>query len=211
MIKYRRTRTARATMTLAVLLMIVLRPGVTVQASTIDLMIELNEYKGSGVTGWAKLTPTIDGMRLTMAVEGTAVTGNHPTHIHTGTCDDFDPNPTYPLTTFILDPLTDDGSSKTVLADISLQKMLADDYVILVHKSMEELTTYFVCGEIKKSNAYVGPRSAGSITVPGTGTGSSAVNGDISSGAPLLASIGALCMVAALLSLDARRRRVPHS
>ncbi len=208
MIKYRRTRTAWATMALALLLMIVLRPGVTVQASTIDLTIDLNEYQGSGVTGWATLTPTIDGVRLTMAVEGTAVTGNHPSHIHTGTCDNFDPNPTYPLTTFILDPLTDDGSSKTVLADISLQKMLADDYVILVHKSMEELTTYFICGEISESNAYVGPRSAGSIAVPETGSGSSAVNGVTSSGAPRLASIGALSMVAALLSLNLRRRRV---
>lgn len=209
--RYRRTRTARATMTLALLLMIVLRPGVTVQASTIDLTIELNEYQGSGVTGWATLAPTIDGVRITMAVEGTAITGNHPTHIHTGTCDNFDPDPTYPLTTFILDPLTDDGSSKTVLADISLQKLLAGDYVILVHKSMEELTTYFICGEIKKSNAYVGPKTAGSMAVPGTGTGSSAVDGVTSSGAPLLASISALCMVAALLSPNSRRRRVPHS
>ena len=206
-----RTLWVSVTTFIASLLLIVLVTNITAQASRIDLTIGLNEYQGSGVSGWATLAPTIDGVRVTMAVEGTAITGNHPTHIHTGTCDDFDPDPTFPLTTFILDPLTDDGASKTMLDVVSLQELLSDDYVIVVHKSHEELTTYFTCGDITLANAYVGPKSAGSIEVPDTGSGSGSVNGVTIRGAPFLASIGALAVLLALMSLQLRRQRASRS
>src|SRR4051794_1164933 len=70
------------------------------------ITIALNEYKGSGVSGWATLTANGDGVKVQMAVQGAAVTGDQPTHIHVGTCADFDPNPKYPLTTIVLDPLS---------------------------------------------------------------------------------------------------------
>src|SRR4051794_3776806 len=76
------------------------------QSNPKTITIALNEYKGSGVSGWATLTANGDGVDVQMAVKGKAITGNQPTHIHTGTCDNFDPSPTYPLTTFVLDPLS---------------------------------------------------------------------------------------------------------
>jgi hypothetical protein len=80
------------------------------------------------------------------------ITGDHPTHIHTGTGDDVDPNPLYPLTTVILDPADDLGLSTTDVDDVSLDELLAEDFVILVHQSQDELTTYLVCGEIKETS-----------------------------------------------------------
>jgi hypothetical protein len=77
--------------------------------------------------------------------------GNHPTHIHTGTCANFDPDPTYPLTTVILEDVSDVGVSETTVEEVRLRDLLRADYVILVHKSPEELTNYFVCGDIKRS------------------------------------------------------------
>ena len=117
------------------------------------LTIALNEYQGSGVSGTATLTAAGEGVQVSMELAGDVLTGGHPTHIHTGTCDDFDPDPTFPLTTVILDEVSDEGVSATAVDAVSLDALLADDYVILVHLSPEELTTYFVCGDIKPSNA----------------------------------------------------------
>ncbi len=172
-----------------------------------ELTIALKEYQGSGVSGWATLTPTKDGLRVTMAVEGKAVTGNHPSHIHTGTCKDFDPNPLYPLTTVILDPLTDDGESQTAVDEVTLDELLDDDYVILIHKSAEELTEYFVCGDIKESNAVTGPKTAGSMAAPSTGVGS--VGGGRPVEALLGVGTGALALALAITGLALRRRGQP--
>jgi hypothetical protein len=151
-------------------------PAMTVAAQDTPetITIALAEYQDSGVSGWATLTAEGDGVAVQMAVEGDQVTGDQPTHIHTGTCENFDPNPTYPLTTIVLDPLSADGVSQTSVPDVSLDELLSGDYVILVHKSTDELTNYFVCGDIKTSNAISppGPGAAGSVEMAGTGSGS---------------------------------------
>lgn len=169
------------------------------------LTIALNEYEGSGVSGWATLTHSGDGVRVEMAVEGEAVTGDHPTHIHTGTCADFDPNPTYPLTTVILDPLTADGTSATTVDEVTLDELLAADHVILVHKSTEELTNYFVCGDLKRSNAIPPPAAgaAGSVAPPASGVG--AALRSQSGGAALPVVLGTLALVLAMTGLLLRR------
>lgn len=170
-----------------------------------NLTIALNEFEGSGVSGWATLTVAGGGVQVEMAVDGEAVTGDHPTHIHTGTCDDFDPNPTYPLTTVILDPLSADGVSETAVDDVTLDELLADDYVILVHKSAEELTTYFVCGDLKRSNAVAAPMAgaAGSVAAPGTGVG--AARGPGLGDDALLPAVGASMVALTLIGLLRRR------
>ncbi len=189
----------------ATVLMITLGLGVRAQDDGETLTIGLNEYKGSGVSGWASLMPIDEGVQVTMAVEGKAVTGNHPSHVHTGTCDDFDPDPLYPLTTVILDPLSDDGTSKTTVEDVTLDELLGDDYVILVHKSAEELTNYFVCGDIKRSNTFSGRTGAGSMGPPSAGVGTASPAS--SSRALLSAGVGALVAVLLAASVPMWRRR----
>jgi hypothetical protein len=153
----------------------ILMPAISVAAQNTPqtITIALNEYKDSGVSGWATLTAEGEGVAVQMAVEGDQVTGDHPTHIHTGTCENFDPSPTFPLTTIVLDPLSADGVSQTSVPDVSLDELLSSDYVILVHKSKDELTNYFVCGDIKTSNAIAAPApgAAGSVGMADTGSG----------------------------------------
>jgi hypothetical protein len=146
---------------------------IAAQEDVNTITIALNEYQGSGVSGWATLTAADEGITVAMAVEGAQITGDHPTHIHTGTCENFDPSPTFPLTTIVLDPLSADGVSESSVPDVTLDELLGSDYVILVHKSMDELTNYFVCGEINQANAIVpAAGAAGSVGMADTGTGS---------------------------------------
>lgn len=132
----------------AVLVVSPFQPTVAAQDEE-RVTIPLNEYKNSGVSGTATLTGTDGDTRVVMELRGEPVTGEHPTHIHTGTCADFDPDPTYPLTTVILDPVSDEGVSETQVEGVRLRDLLADDYVVLVHKSAQELTNYYVCGDVK--------------------------------------------------------------
>ena len=186
------------------LLMSAFGTRVSAQDDAKELTIALKEYQGSGVSGWATLDATTGTLQVRMAVEGKAVTGNHPTHIHTGTCTNFDPNPTFPLTTVVLDPLSDDGESKTAVDEVTLDELLDEDYVILIHKSAEELTDYFVCGDIKESNAYTDPKTAGSVTAPSTGAGT--VGSGFSLSASLVTGAGALMLAAAGLAFRRRSR-----
>ncbi len=197
-------RRVLAAATVVVLLMGAFGTDVRAQDDAKDLTITLAEYQDSGVSGWATLSPTKDGLQVRMAVEGKAVKGNHPSHIHTGTCKDFDPNPTFPLTTVVLDPLTDDGESKTAVDEATLDELLEEDFVILIHKSAEELTEYFVCGDIKESNTYTGPRTAGSVTAPSTGAGSMVGGRPVE--ALLGVGTGALALALASTGLALRRR-----
>jgi hypothetical protein len=175
-----------------------------------SITIALNEYQNSGVSGWATLTAKDGGLQVQMAVEGDAVTGNQPTHIHTGTCENFDPNPTFPLTTIVLDPLSSDGISETNVPDVSLDELLSGDYVILVHKSPDELTKYFVCGDLKTSNAIPAPEAgaAGTVSMGNTGSGSAlsgANSGGTSSIGPALA---AFALLGIALGLRVRQSRL---
>jgi hypothetical protein len=134
----------------------------------LSLSIPLKEYENSGVSGTATLEATDGGTHVEMSLRGEPVTGNHPTHIHTGTCADFDPNPTYPLTTVILSDVGDTGVSETTVEDVRLRDLLDSDYVILVHKSAEELTNYFVCGDIKADGRTGGGRNDAATNLEGT-------------------------------------------
>jgi len=136
--------------------------------------IDLNEYDDSGSSGTATLSPEDEGTRVEISLGGDAITGDHPIHIHTGTCDNFDPNPTFPLTTVILSEVNDRGLSETTVEDVSLVELTAADWVILVHKSSEELDVYLVCGEIERTVKEIPvsgvgaslPGASGRVTVP---------------------------------------------
>ncbi len=158
-----------------------------------SITISLREYQRSGVSGSATLTADEQNTRVVMELSGDPVTGNHPTHIHTGTCADFDPDPTYPLTTVILDEVSDEGVSDSTVEDVSLESLLGADYVILVHKSAEELTNYYVCGDIKMS------ATAEQVPQSGVGIGES-------NASPMVFSLGVLAVLSAGCALLLRRR-----
>lgn len=195
-----------------------------------SVTIDLNEYQESGVSGSATLTAEGDEVIVSSQIEGEMVTGDHPTHIHTGTCEDFDPDPTFPLNTVVLDPVDNEGVSETRVDAVSLDELLRGDWVILIHKSAEELTNYLVCGEIKaggedgqdtgqqKGVGGVGstggsgghdtghkPGTGSTAAVPASGAGTMAggSDGDIA----LLTLIGTLAIAAAAAAVAIHRGR----
>ena len=130
--------------------MVALLPGgVSAQEDGLRVTVDLNEFEDSGISGTAILTTVDDGgVEVSMELRGAELDGDHPTHIHTGTCDDFDPDPLYPLETVELSSVNREGISETVLTDVALEELWEGEFVILVHQSAEQLTQYLVCGEI---------------------------------------------------------------
>ena len=161
------------------------------------LTIPLKEHENSGVSGTATLAADGENTRVSMELSGDPVTGDHPTHIHTGTCRDFDPDPTYPLKTVVLDKVSDEGESETTVEDVALDDLLDDNYVILVHESAEELYPEWVCGDIRLS--YAVTRS------PATGVGATDEASPFSTSAALAALV--LLMASAGARLAWRERR----
>src|SRR5215208_5267152 len=82
----------------------------------------------------------------------------HPAHIHVGTCDALDPNPTFPLTDVALAPNASgdetDGATaipverSVTTVDASLEDLRTGGYAINVHQSAEDIATYIACGNL---------------------------------------------------------------
>jgi hypothetical protein len=169
MVQHRRSRLLGWAIVLACFIATVVTPAVPAAAQdNRSLTIPLNEHENSGVSGTATLTAEGENTRVAMELSGDPLTGDHPTHIHTGTCRNFDPDPLYPLTTVILDEVNDEGVSETTVEDVRLRELLRDDYVILVHPSAEELFPELVCGDIKADGGTGGSRNAAAAVVEGT-------------------------------------------
>lgn len=183
--------------------------GAQSQDDSESITIDLNEVEESGVSGSATLTAKGDEVIVSSQIEGEMVTGDHPTHIHTGTCEDFDPDPTFPLNTVVLDPVDNEGVSETTVDAISLDELLRGDWVILVHKSAEELTTYLVCGDIKADedgqNADQQEGVGGMSEVPSAGAGTAV--SDRGGATTLLIALGTVVALTAVAGIAMRRLR----
>jgi hypothetical protein len=134
-----------------------------------------------------------------MELRAQELDGNHPTHIHTGTCDNFDPNPLYPLETVVLSPVNREGISDSHVEDVSLASLRSGEFVILVHQSPEELTNYLICGEIGSGMLGVATKSIGTDGhvphhMPKAGAGVTDVT-NVWSSDPLLIEFSTLAMV----------------
>jgi plastocyanin len=78
----------------------------------------------------------------------------HPAHIHLGTCDQLDPNPTFMLTD--LTPVVSEPGAAPALPvergvttlDVSLDELRAGGYAVNVHQSAEDIGTYIACGSL---------------------------------------------------------------
>lgn len=123
-----------------------------------SVTITFNPLNNSGVTGTATLTADGDKTKVSLAVGG--VTGVNPHHIHRSNCANPEPDPTYPLSDFILNPADNVGRSETTV-DAPLSTLITEEHLILIHKSAEEIDVYYACADI----AVTGP-------MPSTGVGS---------------------------------------
>ena len=163
-----------------------------------NVTINLNELNESGVTGTANLVDNGDGTtNVSLALTGDAVTGDHPAHIHEGTCADLDPNPIYPLAD-VDDAGVSENSGETAV-EVELAELLASPHAVNIHLSAEEIGVYVACGEIVAS---VG--GDGTITPSDTGVGS-AFQGESGNGL-LLAVLGAFAVVLGASGFALRQR-----
>jgi hypothetical protein len=169
--------------------------GAIAQNTGTGVTVQLNEYENSGISGTAVLTSTANGgVHVSMKLTGQELDGNHPTHIHTGTCANFDPSPIYPLETVNLSSVNREGISESDVANTALSDLRNGEFVILVHQSPEELTNYLVCGDISAAKA-----------MPVTGTGT-LLSTDLSGTAPLIA-LGTLALISAAGAETLRKRQ----
>jgi hypothetical protein len=99
----------------------------------------LDQLNDSGVSGTATLTPDGDQTKVVLKVKG--ATGDHPVHIHNGTCSNLQ-DVVFPLTN-----IDANGDSETTL-DIKLDDLLDGEFAINAHLSAEQISTYVACVEI---------------------------------------------------------------
>ena len=110
-----------------------------------EASVTFKERNDSGLTGTATLKAKGSSTVVSILVDGAV--GDHPTHIHQGTCADLDPNPQYPLNNVELRTTDLTGLSDTTV-DVPLSELLDTDHIILIHKSLKEIGTYYACGDI---------------------------------------------------------------
>ena len=82
----------------------------------------------------------------------------HPGHIHVGTCDELDPNPTFMLTDVALAATEADAGADAAAAipversattvDAALEDLRTGGYAINIHQSAEDIGTYIACGNL---------------------------------------------------------------
>jgi len=126
-------------LTIAVLAM--LGAGSTVFAQQPrSVTVTLNEQNASGVAGTAVLTD-LGGGRTQVVVDVTPTDGDHPAHIHMGSCENLNPAPEFPLSN------VQNGTSTTIV-NISLANLQAQQRAINLHLSPVEVATYVACGDI---------------------------------------------------------------
>lgn len=115
--------------------------GTAEPAAEEGVTVELDELNDSGVSGTATLTEVGEN-QTKVVIDVTGATGDHPAHIHTGTCDDLNPNPLFPLNN-----VDADGKSETTV-DVGLAELTGGGFAINLHKSQQEIGVYVACGNI---------------------------------------------------------------
>lgn len=135
-----------------------------------------------GLLLWGGMTST--------AQEGTPAAGgdDHPAHIHVGSCENLDPNPTYMLTNVAAPAGPSDATNgaaipverSTTQVEDSLENLRTAGYAIVVHHSVDDIGTYIACGNL------TGELDAGGSLVVGL----SELNGSSHTGIAILSPNG---------------------
>lgn len=131
-----------------------------------------------GVTGTAQdATPSASGHL-------------HPAHIHLGSCQELDPNPTYMLTDLALptgasDAATDGATAipverSTTTVDDTIENLRTGGYAINIHQSVDDIGVYIACGNL------TGAIDDGGVLVVGLGE----LNGSAHTGIAILTENG---------------------
>lgn len=180
-----------ATLAIALLALLALTGGSALAQTDYETTVHaLNEQNNSGQSGTVTFALAEDGtsVRVEINISGGSEVPQ-PAHIHTGTCDNLDPKPFYPLNSVV------NGRSVTTITEVDIADLdydLYNQFSVNVHKSAAEASVYVACGEIV-------PGGNVSVGMPRTGSGSDNI-------APVLAFIAlALAAMGTVLSLARRK------
>jgi hypothetical protein len=103
--------------------------------------IPLDAMNGTGESGVAILTP--QGAKTVVELQMKGGSGDpQPAHFHTGNCEKYAPRPLYPLRSVV-------KRTSTTTLDIPIEKLIAGDLVINVHKSFDDIATIASCAVAK--------------------------------------------------------------
>ncbi len=127
-----------AVLVAAMLVVIACAPA---SADPSTLSLQLFAQNRPGKTGTATLEQVPGGVKIVILMAD-GQNGAQPIHIHTGTCANLNPVPTYTLTNII------NGSSTTTISDVTLDGLLKGNYVIDVHESSADPARYVACAAI---------------------------------------------------------------
>lgn len=151
----------------------VARPTLAAEGEVLNVDVDaLGPY---GMRGSAVLTDEGDGVSVAIDLDGIGVVGGHPAHLHLGTCDGFDPLPSYPLA-----DVDAAGLSLTKLEDVTIDALLAEPFVVNVHESAAAITTVVACGNLKAAGQTgaaagavggTGAATTGTVDIPAVGVG----------------------------------------
>jgi len=154
--------------------------------------VTLDALNDSGVSGTAMLTANGDETDVSISVEG--ATGDHPIHIHQGTCDDLNPNPEYVLT-----DIDADGASDTSVP-VALSDLLDGEFAINGHESVDNVENYIACGNIVAAAG--GDDTPAPTATAETGTGGVTTTASTGSGSTVAGSQSLLVMMLFGLALS---------
>jgi hypothetical protein len=123
---------------------------------TNTMSVQLGEQAGSGQSGTATLSA--QGSKTRVAIElSNPAAGPQPSHIHQGTCENPNPQPSFALSNVV------NGRAETTV-DASLDELQGDgDYYVNVHKSAAEIETVVACGDLAEGSGAGGGSGGGYV------------------------------------------------
>lgn len=106
------------------------------------LVVPLQAMNGSGENGTATLTAQGDKTLVVISLSNGSAT-RQPSHLHSGTCDDYTPRPSYGLSDVI-------GGESRTLVSARFDKLVNGSLIVNVHHSYDDIATQSACGVVKR-------------------------------------------------------------
>jgi hypothetical protein len=127
---------------LAVLLALAVTVTTGVFAKNASHTIAMTALNGSGEDGTATITQTAEGLSVVISLKNAPKDVPQPTHIHAGNCGNINAAPEYPLSNTV------NGKGSSIVKGVKLSDLMSGKFAVNVHKSADDLPTYFSCGNI---------------------------------------------------------------
>lgn len=102
--------------------------------------VPLDDVEDSGISGGASIRGVDGQTEVTVFISEGETDGDHPVHVHEGTCEDLG-DVVYPLENIT------EGESVTTL-DIELSELMTGEYAINAHQSEDDISTFIMCGNV---------------------------------------------------------------